>query len=254
MGKSVVITNTALQAHEPGGADFIYTVTALPVHGTLKLKSIPMTAPGITFTQEDIDSGYLSYVHDGLDTTGDSFTFTLQDLEAAPNVSTPAVFDFTLGTLVGGFLLRLTPVGGVTFLLKFGRYSRAKAYLDAWTFTHLGTGALTELPNPDTVYTDLAFNENDANQAISDTDHFLDSMLIRTQALALVSTLQYSSTKFTHFVRQHGELLETTYKYLVEGDTDWVKIRDQFFANVNSNYHHWIGVLRLTQALLGDEK
>ena len=55
-----------------------YTVTTGPVNGQLELT----TAPGVAisaFTQADINAGVLVYVHDGSQTTSDSFTFTVSD-------------------------------------------------------------------------------------------------------------------------------------------------------------------------------
>ncbi|MGI9517877.1 MAG: tandem-95 repeat protein, partial [Pirellulaceae bacterium] len=62
--------NSALQ--------LVYTVTTSPGNGFLALASAP-TTPVTTFTQSDIDGGQLIYVHDGTETTTDSFIFDLTD-------------------------------------------------------------------------------------------------------------------------------------------------------------------------------
>ena len=55
-----------------------YTVTTSPVNGQLELT----TAPGVgitSFTQDDIDFNRVVYVHDGSNTTSDSFNFDVDD-------------------------------------------------------------------------------------------------------------------------------------------------------------------------------
>ena len=59
-------------------AQMSYSIGTGPTYGRLELT----TAPGVsatTFTQADIDSNRLVYVHDGSETTSDSFTFTVGD-------------------------------------------------------------------------------------------------------------------------------------------------------------------------------
>jgi hypothetical protein len=59
-------------------AQLTYTIGTGPLYGRLELT----TAPGITattFTQADIAAGRLVYIHDGSETTSDSFTFTVND-------------------------------------------------------------------------------------------------------------------------------------------------------------------------------
>lgn len=58
--------------------DLVYDVTSGPAHGQLEFAD----AAGVSvtqFTQADIDSGRLRYVHDGSETTADSFSFTSSD-------------------------------------------------------------------------------------------------------------------------------------------------------------------------------
>lgn len=55
-----------------------FTVTAAPANGRLELSTNPGAAVG-TFTQADIDAGRLRFVHNGSETTADSFSFTARD-------------------------------------------------------------------------------------------------------------------------------------------------------------------------------
>jgi hypothetical protein len=77
---AVVIPNTRLLVNDvdnsPG--QLVYTLTTLPINGTLTLGVTPLNAND-TFTQADINSGLLTYSHNGSETTSDSFHFTLVD-------------------------------------------------------------------------------------------------------------------------------------------------------------------------------
>ncbi|HBR50076.1 MAG TPA: hypothetical protein DEA71_08315, partial [Nitrospira sp.] len=63
---------------EQAAAQLSCSISAGPLYGRLELT----TAPGIlaaTFTQDDIAANRLIYIHDGSETTSDSFTFTVND-------------------------------------------------------------------------------------------------------------------------------------------------------------------------------
>src|SRR5262249_56461095 len=50
-------------------SELVYTLTAAPTHGTLKLNNVAL-AVNDTFTQDDINTGNVSYSHDGSDKIG----------------------------------------------------------------------------------------------------------------------------------------------------------------------------------------
>jgi hypothetical protein len=79
-GSSAIITTAELDAADADTADanLVYTVTAAPTSGYLELT----TNAGVSitsFTQADLDAGIVNYVHDGSETTTDSFSFSLSD-------------------------------------------------------------------------------------------------------------------------------------------------------------------------------
>ena len=79
-GGNGILTSTKLAASDPDNtaAQRVFTVTASPSHGRLEKSS----NPGVTitsFTQANINSGIIRYVHDGGETTSDSFSFSLTD-------------------------------------------------------------------------------------------------------------------------------------------------------------------------------
>jgi hypothetical protein len=95
-GGSILIRSTELSASDPdtSNSSLRYTVTANPLHGRLELT----TAPGISiagFTQSDINAGRLRYVHDGGESTADSFSFSLSD---------------GTSTVAGAFAIAINPV------------------------------------------------------------------------------------------------------------------------------------------------
>lgn len=75
-----------------GPSELVYTVTALPAFGNLRLNGVNL-AVGATFTQADIDSGKLSYHHSGVESASDSFGFVVDDGTGA---STAATFALTI--------------------------------------------------------------------------------------------------------------------------------------------------------------
>lgn len=77
-GASSVITNNELQVTDADGDGIIFNINSLPDGGTLQLNNVDLAAND-TFTQTDVNSGNLSYNHDGGETTGDSFSLSASD-------------------------------------------------------------------------------------------------------------------------------------------------------------------------------
>jgi len=79
---SVTITSSELQTTDVDATDseLIYTITKLPINGKLQLNYVELFLND-TFTQADINADRLKYIHDGSETTTDSFFFTIEDGE-----------------------------------------------------------------------------------------------------------------------------------------------------------------------------
>jgi hypothetical protein len=79
-GASATITTSALTATDPDNTntELVYTVSVIPANGELRLNGTAMEA-GETFTQDELATGRVSYVHAGGENTADSFTFILTD-------------------------------------------------------------------------------------------------------------------------------------------------------------------------------
>jgi hypothetical protein len=94
-GGSDPISNTELLITDSDNttAETVYTVTIAPANGQLELTSAPGTKI-TTFTQADIDANLLVYIHNGGETTSDSFTFTENDGDGGSIGAT--VFNLTI--------------------------------------------------------------------------------------------------------------------------------------------------------------
>ncbi|MGV6860042.1 MAG: cadherin domain-containing protein [bacterium] len=88
-GASTTITSAMLATSDVDNTavELVYTVTTLPANGQLELTT--NSGVGIaSFTQDDIDSNRLVYVHDGSETTSDSFAFSVDDGSGAVSTGT----------------------------------------------------------------------------------------------------------------------------------------------------------------------
>jgi len=75
---TITASELAVTDVDNSAAQLTYSIGTGPTYGRLELT----TAPGIsatTFTQADIAANRLVYVHDGSESTGDNFTFTVSD-------------------------------------------------------------------------------------------------------------------------------------------------------------------------------
>ena len=95
-GGNGLLTSTRLSASDVDNTadQLVYTVSSLPTRGRLERVSAPGTAI-TTFTQADLNSSAVRYVHDGGETTSDGFGFSLSDGAA---------------TVTGSFAITVTPV------------------------------------------------------------------------------------------------------------------------------------------------
>ena len=122
-GGMAFITTTELDADDPDDTDenITYSVTAGPSNGQLELDDDPGNAI-TSFTQQQLDAGEIKYVHDGSETTTDSFTFSVQDDENAG--PTNQVFNITVNPINDAPSLDLDaddsgPSGGSDFAVRF---------------------------------------------------------------------------------------------------------------------------------------
>ena len=93
-----VITTAMLNEGDPddSGIGLTYTVTTIPVNGTLYLSGVALGTSG-TFNQADIDGGLITYDHDGTQNLTDSFIFSLADGgEDGATALTGQAFSFTV--------------------------------------------------------------------------------------------------------------------------------------------------------------
>ncbi|MBF0270250.1 MAG: cadherin-like domain-containing protein [Alphaproteobacteria bacterium] len=79
-GQSLVLTTALLSAHDidTPTSSLSYILTGLPEHGAIMRGGASLSI-GESFTQSELASGLVSYVHDGGQTTSDGFGFALSD-------------------------------------------------------------------------------------------------------------------------------------------------------------------------------
>jgi VCBS repeat-containing protein len=139
-GATGTITSTLLDFNDAEQADnaINYAVTTAATNGTLRLNGVALGVGG-TFTQADVNGGLVTYLHDGGETTGASFGFSVSD--GAGGSVTGQSFAFTvtpvndaptLGTNAG-----LTLAEGTTSIIKsvFLDYDDAEQADSAITYT-----------------------------------------------------------------------------------------------------------------------
>ena len=101
----ITVAQLLVEDVQENAAQLTYTVTSGPTNGTLRKNGLPVTAP---FTQADINGGLISYLHDGSETTSDSFGFEVFDgydtiadtfdITVTPQNDAPTITD---GTSIG---------------------------------------------------------------------------------------------------------------------------------------------------------
>jgi Ca2+-binding RTX toxin-like protein len=77
-GATSTITTNRLQVTDADDDPIAFNINELPNNGTLKLNNTNLTVRD-TFSQTDIDSGNVSYSHNGSETTRDSFSLSASD-------------------------------------------------------------------------------------------------------------------------------------------------------------------------------
>jgi len=103
-------TLTVINGQHPA-EDVMFTVTAIPQHGTLLLQTtggVVNMNIGDTFMQSDINAGYLTYQHDGsenftdnfsyhvenaIESLNDTFTFNITPVNYAPVITAPIILN-----------------------------------------------------------------------------------------------------------------------------------------------------------------
>jgi VCBS repeat-containing protein len=168
----IPVTELEYTDTEQGPASVAYTVTTIPGNGQLELTTGPGTAI-TSFTQADIDAGLLVYVHNGGETTSDSFTFTVDDGQG--NSVAGQVFNLTvtpqndpplLGTNAGITVNEGATGGIATVALEVTDVDNVPADL-AYTVTVVpGNGQLELTTGPGTAITSFTQADIDANRLV----------------------------------------------------------------------------------------
>jgi uncharacterized repeat protein (TIGR01451 family) len=119
----IAATNLEVTDEQQDASVLSYTLELTPTRGLLRRDTMPLRV-GDSFTQADIDSGKLTYIHDGSETINDSFSFTIADHAGGLIGSTHfairiiAVNDMpTISQIGDQTTIEDAPVGGITLVL-----------------------------------------------------------------------------------------------------------------------------------------
>jgi VCBS repeat-containing protein len=85
-GGRLIIASNILSATDPDNS-FHFTLSQLPLHGTIKMNDKNLTLTD-TFSQSEIDDSIIQYVHDGLESTSDCFYVSVQDADGLSDSKT----------------------------------------------------------------------------------------------------------------------------------------------------------------------
>ncbi|MBW4580055.1 MAG: pre-peptidase C-terminal domain-containing protein [Tildeniella nuda ZEHNDER 1965/U140] len=170
-GATLNLTNTLLRTSDPDNltSELIYTLPTVPISGTLFLNGAALVG-GATVTQQQIDQGALTYVHNGGEPNGnDAFFFQVSDGTTTLNtrifninvnpVNDAPVLVSNTGLLLAGDVPSLTVIG--SDLLQVTDVDNTTAQL---TYT------LTSVPNPTVGVLRLNGNQVSAGQAFTQAD------------------------------------------------------------------------------------
>jgi hypothetical protein len=94
-GASVPVLNTILNTTDPDNTPIqvSYTLTGAPIFGTLLLNNSTTLSIGSSFNQAQINSGAITYRHNGSENPNDVFVFNVSDGQAAP---IPSIVNITV--------------------------------------------------------------------------------------------------------------------------------------------------------------
>ncbi|WP_176503914.1 VCBS domain-containing protein, partial [Cobetia sp. 5-11-6-3] len=165
-GASGDITASLLQAVDSDNTtrQSTFVIDELPVNGILTLNGKALRE-GSSFTQDDIDSGALSYEHDGGETRTDSFTFT--------------VSDGPLTTEIATFSIEITPLNDspeITSLQPDDRLVPASTALEALSLA--GAFTIGDV--------DILDSETDPSLVDGETDNITVTLTLKDESGAAV--------------------------------------------------------------------
>ena len=105
LGEIVTIDSTLLLAvdADDGPAELTFTISSPPAFGVLALSGLSIGI-GDSFTQEDVDLGRLTYSHDGIDQTNDSFAFSMADGGESGSQPVSGLFDIDVRGFSGSLV------------------------------------------------------------------------------------------------------------------------------------------------------
>ncbi|MBB6463040.1 cadherin-like domain-containing protein [Flammeovirga kamogawensis] len=87
-GSEFTIDNTLIFGSDADDADFVFMLATVPTNGTLYYQGTTVMEADNAFLQSSLINGDIKYVHNGSNTTSDSFNFVVTDLKAVSDIAT----------------------------------------------------------------------------------------------------------------------------------------------------------------------
>ncbi|MFC1611234.1 cadherin-like domain-containing protein [Myxococcota bacterium] len=171
-GEVVTLTRPALEATDidDDDATLTFTIDAAPIRGTLRRAGVAVSVGG-TFSQADINSGEISYDHDGTPGGNDSFAFSVTDGSLA---------------ISDTFAISVTPAGNAPVLVT--------------------NGLLTLDEGQTTTITNAVLSTTDADTASSGLTYTLDTVPLHGTLLLAPATPLVAQDTFSQQDIDDGSL------------------------------------------------
>lgn len=192
-GTNKNITKSMLEEGDPddAGTGVVYTINTKPVNGVLKLGSTILDING-TFTQADINTGEISYYHNGSETLTDNFDFTLTDGG-----------EDSVGTASGTFTITINPINDPPILVK--------------NFTlHIDEGASSQISNSYLLHDDVDNTTDELVYKLTDNvtngELMLDATKLEENDTFKQSDIDNAKISYTH---NGSETIADSFKFVL---------------------------------------
>ena len=206
---------------ESGAAGMIYTVTTAPVHGILARTSAPAVAI-TSFTQAEIDANAITYVHDGSQTTADSFGFSVSDGSASFtgtfSIAVSAVNNPPVITV-----LQLAVTEGQSTLLDNGNWNSSDVDTAAagrtWSIQSISSGRFERVASPGVAITAFSQADVDNGQIRFVHDGGEQAPSITVTLSDGLSTTALNGVSVTYFAVNDGPTITAFADLLIDEDS-----------------------------------
>jgi len=198
VGATATITEDKLKATDSIGDPVTYTVTSGPSYGTVNLNGNPTNS----FTQADINAGYVTYTQNGTFVASDSFGFSAGDGKGGYDAATFTIMFSEAPSLVVTTTADTVATDGITSLREAIAYANSNADQSTITFNIptnmqtggvwvIGTGSKLQITQSVTITGPganlLTVKENDANKSFGVLEWYYTNSSSSVSGLTITS-------------------------------------------------------------------